>query len=70
MMLMVMVKLKMRAIYKSFLSLIGFLIFVATLLGVSYLFYDKVYNKIFQADEVPTAMPKHIVIYENNTIIL
>jgi len=39
---MVMVKLKMRAIYKSFLSLIGFLIFVATLLGVSYLFYDKV----------------------------
>lgn len=35
----------------------------------SNLFYDKVYNKIFQADEVPTAMPKHIVIYENNSLL-
>lgn len=39
---MVMVKLKMRTIYKSFLSFIGFLIIVASILGISYLFYDKV----------------------------
>lgn len=38
---MVMVKLKMRAIYKSFLSFIGFLILIAALIGVLYLFYDK-----------------------------
>jgi len=39
---MVMVKLKMKAIYKSFLSLIGFLIVLAGILGTMYLFYDKV----------------------------
>lgn len=39
---MVMVKLKMRTIYKSFLSLIGLLIIIATILGIAYLFYDKV----------------------------
>lgn len=39
---MVMVKLKMRTIYKSFLSFIGFLILAASILGISYLFYDKV----------------------------
>jgi len=39
---MIMVKLKMRKIYKAFLSFIGFLIMVAIALGVLYLFYDKV----------------------------
>ena len=39
---MTMVKLKMRAIYKSFLSFIGFLIVIGVALGVIYLFYDKV----------------------------
>ena len=39
---MIMVKLKMRTIYKSFLSFIGFLILAASILGISYLFYDKV----------------------------
>lgn len=39
---MTMVKLKMRAIYKSFLSFIGFLIVIGISLGVLYLFYDKV----------------------------
>jgi len=37
-----MVKLKMRTIYKSFLSFIAFLIIVASALGIAYLFYDKV----------------------------
>lgn len=37
-----MVKLKMRTIYKSFLSFIAFLIVVASTLGIAYLFYDKV----------------------------
>lgn len=37
-----MVKLKMRTIYKSVLSFIGFLILIGVVLGVSYLFYDKV----------------------------
>jgi len=37
-----MVKLKMRTIYKSFLSFIGLLIFIISILGISYLFYDKV----------------------------
>jgi len=39
---MIMVKLKMRAIYKAFLSFIGFLILIATFMGVLYLFYDKI----------------------------
>ena len=39
---MTMVKLKMRAIYKYFLSFIGFLIVIGISLGVLYLFYDKV----------------------------
>jgi len=48
---MVMVKLKMRMIYKSFLTIIGFLIVVATILGVLYFFYDKV-NEIDSDIEV------------------
>jgi len=39
---MVMVKLKMKTIYKSFLTFIGFLIITAIVIGVLYLFYDKV----------------------------
>ncbi|MBE6156863.1 MAG: hypothetical protein E7161_03860 [Firmicutes bacterium] len=39
---MVMVKLKMRAVYKTFLSLIGFFILVAAITGILYLFYDKI----------------------------
>jgi len=38
---MVMVKLKMRAIYKSFLTIVGFLIVLAVLMGAMYLFNDK-----------------------------
>ena len=37
-----MVKLKMRTIYKSFLSFIGFLLLIVVALGITYLFYDKV----------------------------
>lgn len=37
-----MVKLKMRTIYRSFLSFIGFLIIVVSILGITYLCYDKV----------------------------
>lgn len=37
-----MVKLKMRTIYKTFLSFIVFLLLVVIALGVSYLFYDKI----------------------------
>lgn len=37
-----MVKLKMRTIYKSFLSIIGFLLFIIIIIGIIYLFYDKV----------------------------
>lgn len=37
-----MVKLKMRSIYKSFLSIIGFLLLLIVILGIIYLFYDKV----------------------------
>lgn len=36
-----MVKLKMRTIYKSFLSFIGLLIVLASILGITYLLYDK-----------------------------
>ncbi len=36
------VKLKMKTIYKSFLSLIGLLIILTSAVGVMYLFYDKV----------------------------
>lgn len=39
---MVMVKLKMRAIYKAFLSFIGFLLLLIISVGVLYFFYDKV----------------------------
>ena len=38
---MIMVKLKMKTIYKSFLSLIGILLFFALLLGITYLCFDK-----------------------------
>lgn len=37
-----MVKLKMRTRYKSILSFIGILIFLISLIGIIYLFYDKV----------------------------
>ena len=37
-----MVKLKMRTIYKSFLSFIVFLLLIVVSLGITYLFYDKV----------------------------
>lgn len=36
-----MVKLKMRAIYKSFLFIVGLLILLIAILGIIYLFYDK-----------------------------
>ena len=37
-----MVKLKMRTVYKTFLTIIGFLILLTGILGTSYLFYDKI----------------------------
>ena len=39
---MTMVKLKMRAIYKSLLTLVGFLIIISISIGILYIFYDKV----------------------------
>ncbi len=39
-----MVKLKMRGVYKTFLTLVAFLIFVVAAVGVISLFYNKVYE--------------------------
>ena len=42
MMYMVTVKLKMRGIYKAFLSCVGFLIILIMLIGFLYFFYDRI----------------------------